>query len=62
MTKRKQIRKYTVTREGTGWGVVDQTGTLINDVPLTQDQAYTLANDCNFPRYTKPTDELPEGD
>ena len=51
--------KYQIVSDGNGCGVVDETDTLINDVPLRRDEAEALANEMNHPGREVYADENP---
>ena len=57
------IAKFTVVRDGEGWGVADETGTLINDAPMGKAEAKQLALKCNqpHPQYADENDRAESG-
>lgn len=41
-------KRYKVVKDLSLWGVIDETGTLINEEPMTRKDAKTLCDECNF--------------
>ena len=50
--------KYTVVKDGGGWGV-EFDGALVNDAPISKADAQKLAAECNRPANNHFADENP---
>ena len=54
---------FKVIRDANGFGVVDDTQTLINELPMSRAEAQALAAECNTPKIVEHwIDELPDSD
>jgi len=55
--------KYNVIKDGNGFGVIDETQTLVNEEPMSKGEAQELVCEMNTPDFKiRYADELPEAD